>query len=813
MLLSAALVSGETNSYTISALGEQDVYTFQAVPGNSVTLNLALTTANFYPTVDIYSPSGAQVYDGANGGAPAFDVQLYSFSESGTYTVIVRAATTGTSVGGYALSYVKVAGTHTIPVDEGALTSGVTRPGLIAIADIDVYTFQAAPGHAVTLNLARTTTQYSLEVDIFAPNGALVYDGPVAGTASYDILLNTFQQTGTYTVIVKAADGGSVGGNYNLSYVKLAGTHTLTVDEGVLTSGVTKAGTLTPADIDVYTFQAAAGGVVTLNLARTTTEYYPEVDIFDPNGVLIFDGVANGPGAFDVLLNNFTLSGTYTVLVKASDGGKFGDYNMTYAKVADPHPLPAGEGVLTSGVTKSGTIIPGDLDVYTFSAITGDAVTINLARTTQFYKPEVDIFAPNGALVYDGPATGIEGYDLLLNTFTQNGTYTVVVKSSDAASPGGYNLSYVKVSATHTLTPDEGQLTSGVTKFGTIFEGDVDVYLFQATVGSAVTLNLSRTTAFYSPEVDIFAPNGALVYDGPVDGAVSFDILLNSFTQTGTYTVVVKDSKGTVFGDYNLTYVQIAAPHVLTPDEGALISGVTKTGPIISIILADIDVYTFPATAGNAVTLNLASTTSNHLIEVDIFAPNGVLVYDGPATGTAAYDLLLNSFTQTGTYTVVVKSGQGGGVGTYNMTYVKVPSLHTLEAGEGALTSGATKAGTLVNADLDVYTFQATVGSAVKLELARTTTGYIPEVDVFGPTGALFYDGPANGAASYNLLLKPFTLAGTYTVIVKASDGKSAGDYYIRHLFSASGVFAAASPIASLSVVPSLISAKQSGIV
>ncbi len=101
----------------------------------------------------------------------------------------------------------KLPGTHTLPVDEGVLVNGASKTGTISVADIDLYTFQAAPGSAVTLNLSRTSILYYPEVDIFAPNGALVYDGPAAGAASYDLLLNSFTQTGTYTVMVKDSKG------------------------------------------------------------------------------------------------------------------------------------------------------------------------------------------------------------------------------------------------------------------------------------------------------------------------------------------------------------------------------------------------------------------------------------------------------------------------------------------------------------------------------------------------------------------------------------------------------------------------------
>lgn len=798
LLLSSVFVSGTTRSDSL-AVGEQDIYTFTAKKGDSVTINLARTTSTLLPTFDVFSPSGRIIYDGFSGGSVSFDVLLNSFTETGTYTAIVKSST-ATGSGLYNISFVQVPAVHTLPVDEGVLVSGVTRAGSITAADIDVYTFDAVPGNAVTLNLAATSTDYVPEIDIFAPNGKIVYNGPDGGSAAMDILLNgtNLPQSGTYTVLVKSGDGGRTG-TYNLTYAKIAGTpHTLPVDEGALVSGVTKFGTITPSDIDLYTFQAAPGNAVTIDLARTTIGYTPEVDVFAPDGSLVFDGIASGIGSFDIFLNTFVQTGTYTVLVKSADGANPGNYNLTYTKIVGPHTLPVDEGALTSGVTRSGTLIPSDIDLFTFVAIPGDAVTLNLGRTSLDYTLELDVFDPTGKLVYDGATGGLISYDVLLNSFTLPGTYTVQVKSADGGRPGTYNLTYVKLPGTHTLPADEGVLVNGASKTGTITVADIDLYTFQAAPGSAVTLNLSRTSLLYYPEVDIFAPNGALVYDGPAAGAASYDLLLNSFTQTGTYTVMVKDSKGGETGDYNMTFVQIGQPLVLPVDEGALVSGVTKSADLTA---GDIDTYTFQATAGNAVTLNLASTRLNYSVEVDVFAPDGTLVYDGPTTGGTGYDLLLNSFTQTGLYTVVVKSANGGDIGTYNMTYVKVPATHTLPVGEGALTSGQTLPGTLNPSDIDVYTFNVVPGNAVKLDIARTTTKFMPEVNIFDPTGKLIYSGLP--AATYNLTLQSFTVAGRYTVLVKASDGKSVGEYYIRYNFfsSISALPAARSAASSFSLV------------
>ncbi len=91
------------------------------------------------------------------------------------------------------------------------------------------------------------------------------------------------------------------------------------------------------------------------------------------------------------------------------------------------------EGALTSGLTRSGTLIPSDIDLFTFVAIPGDAV--DLEPRTDFARLHVGTrrLRSDGETRLRRSHGGLISYDVLLNSFTLPGTYTVQVKSADGA--------------------------------------------------------------------------------------------------------------------------------------------------------------------------------------------------------------------------------------------------------------------------------------------------------------------------------------------------------------------------------------------
>ena len=78
---------------------------------------------------------------------------------------------------------------------------------------------------------------------------------------------------------------------------------------------------------------------------------------------------------------------------------------------------------MTNGGSYPGTISLGDLDMWSFTANTGDNIVLRLG-TVGFYG-NLSLYGPNGALL----KTAASGYDAeLAYTATNSGTFTALVE-------------------------------------------------------------------------------------------------------------------------------------------------------------------------------------------------------------------------------------------------------------------------------------------------------------------------------------------------------------------------------------------------
>src|SRR3989454_1054646 len=294
------LTNGATHAGTIY-LGDLDQWSFTATQGDYIALSMgevAPTSAGFRPWIRLVSPTGALL---ATSSAGASAVQIAATAPAtGTYTVIV-----GTNdgfgrnedTGSYLLTLAKGPGTFaTSPGDEGGdLTNGATHAGTIYLGDLDGWSFTATQGDYIALSMgevAPATAGFQPWIRLVSPTGVLLGNG--IGTSAVQIAA-TAPTSGTYTVIVGTNDGTSSAsnndtGSYLLTLAKGPGVfETSAGDEGgPMTDGVNHAGTIYLGDLDLWSFTATQGQVITLSIsevAPATAGFQPWIRLVSPTGV------------------------------------------------------------------------------------------------------------------------------------------------------------------------------------------------------------------------------------------------------------------------------------------------------------------------------------------------------------------------------------------------------------------------------------------------------------------------------------------------------------------------------------------------
>src|SRR5262249_13022712 len=129
--------------------------------------------------------------------------------------------------------------------------------------------------------------------------------------------------------------------------------------------------------------------------------FNPWIRVWAPNGASL--GSSSGLNATVLSDMIAPLTGTYLVLVASYDSGLdgTGTYQLTMTHTPGPISVSPGDegGPVTLGVAESGTITPGDLDVWTVTAIAGEHIVVQASKTsgTADFAPWIRLWAPNGA--------------------------------------------------------------------------------------------------------------------------------------------------------------------------------------------------------------------------------------------------------------------------------------------------------------------------------------------------------------------------------------------------------------------------------
>src|SRR5579859_2055977 len=319
-----------------------------------------------------------------------------------------------------------------------------------------------------------------------------------------------------------------------LTMLFLFASHIQTADASTLVNGANQTGFIFTNGVpDSYTFTANAGDSINLRLG-TGTNFYGFLQLYGPGGVLL-ESTGAYPIRDDLITNQATNSGTYTVLVSSAVTRGSGTYELHLAQIPEAFVVPSGDegGPMTNGGNYTGAITLGDLDMFTFTANKGDSINLRLGTTN--FIGHLQLFGPDGAALSAVGAYPVKD-DLLIWTATNSGTFTVIVSDGYGGGTGTYELHLAKAPGAFIVPPgdDGGPMINGGNYPGTITLGDLDMFSCSACTGDAMRFEL-KSTNFYGL-IQLYGPNGALLnYVGGY--GVTDAVLTYTATNCGTFTV------------------------------------------------------------------------------------------------------------------------------------------------------------------------------------------------------------------------------------------------------------------------------------
>jgi hypothetical protein len=659
-LLAPAILPGQvplTNGLpalgVLTATDGTDSWTFSAKPGDGIFLRVGAT--NFTPRIRLFDPGNALVQDVIAGNAFARDGFLTAqATNAGTYTVLISANYAG-QTGGYALYLAQAPAAFSVSsADEGGLlANGASAPGTITLGDLDLWRFTANAGDGLMIRVGSPV--FTPWIRLYGPDGKLAGETTSGNTFARDGFL-TLQATnaGDYTVVVSAAYAGQTG-NYTLHVAKAPGVFVVSAGEqgGPLVNGTANPGTISLGGLQLWSFSAQAGDGLMLRMGATNVT--PWIRLYGPDGKLAGETISGNAFARDGFLTlQATNAGTYTVVVSAVYAGQAGDYVLHLAQAPGAFAVSPGEqgGSLTNGISNPGTISLGALEMWSFTARTGEGIFLRVGATN--FTPWIRLYTPNGMLADEtksGNSFAVDGF-LTLPT-TNAGTYTVVVSASYAGQSGNYAITLalatepIASSAGH----PSGPLTNAFTVPETFNVGDLAVWSFVGTVGDSNALRVVTTN--FTPWIRLYGPTGALL--GETTTGNSFartGLLTQTITNSGIYTVVLSATYAGQSGSFAFKQSRVP-PDLVVPDTASIVE---LSALNVSVSAQDPDEPVKPLvfkllSAPPGITINLTSATNATLSWATTET-------DGPSTNviTLSVSDTVNGtvFTRTNSFTVVV---------------------------------------------------------------------------------------------------------------------------------------------------------------
>jgi hypothetical protein len=412
-----------------------------------------------------------------------------------------------------------------------------------------------------------------------------------------------------------------------------------------------------------------------------------------------------------------------------------------------PRPAPPAPPALEPG---GSTRSPADL-IPTWGWIVGGVVLALLAATLFIrsfggWAALERTMMPTGAVpsaATQGPPTGSP----------------VAVVPTAAPSPGD----------TPTRPADDGDVGRAMI-FGQTVRGSIvtaaqmDTYTFTANAGNEVLVRMTTDDGDLRPGVRVHGPDGAQLCEA--SGISSAEIAACTLEGGGTYAILAFDTAARRTGDYYVYLQRLDNPG----DPEPIAFGQTVPGSIVTA--AQMDTYTFTASAGDEVLVRMTTDDGDLRPGVRVYGPDGAQLCE--ASGISSAEIAACTLEGGGTYAILAFDTAARRTGDY---YVYLQRLDNPGDPE-PVAFGQTVPGSIVTAaQMNTYTFTADAGDEVLVRMTTDDGDLRPGIRVYGPDGAQLCE--ASGISSAEIAACTLEGGGTYAILVFDTAARRTGAYYL----------------------------------
>jgi len=694
------IYSGKVNS-NIEVSGDVDRYSLALDAGQTITVQLKPSDAKLQPIFELRDANDSVLASATAATAgTTLTLQTLPVTDAETYFLHVRGA--GTTAGYYALSVTLNAAVEIQKDNEpanntfataqdisssfihpGTAPDGAARAAVIgntgySYSSPAYYAFTLGQGDSasITINGLNTAT---VDLQLYSPTAELMATaegnlknvtkairGFVATTSGTYFLYVNGRTNADYTLVVTKNSKVEIEPNDSSSSPQL-------VSHSQWLLGSVRAG-------DADWFRTAADIGSTLLITSSTPSdgpgefnnaLDPHLELYDDTDTLVASGIPLADGRNETIEFQPKRAGTFGIRV-VSEGTTAGDYTLqlagnlsvsapfqaTFASPLDgirlnvsPTDLTVNfsTGLLVSSIQKEDLLIDGIAVATGFSLLDGDSLDFSLPPLSD---------GLHTAAFAVGTMQDLQGTPLAAasSTFTIDATPPKVVSTSvlpgGTASPG--SLTYQVVFSEPVMAPTP---TGAITLKGAT--GNKDYYSTSSKLDATGIVLTVKFQNLPEDKYTLTVLDGAFAW-GTGKGLGYLDIAGNLLD--GEFKGTLPTGDGKAGGNFVATFTVDAQTEPFPPlQEEQPVGSLIYDGSTLAKIspAGDTDSFTFPASAGQRISVLVTPSYSTLNVTVELRDPTGALV--GQVTGANSRPALLETIaaTMSGTYKVTVSGGNG----------------------------------------------------------------------------------------------------------------------------------------------------------
>lgn len=650
--------NGTGLSVSMPVAAQSDRFIFSGTINQN--LGFGLTNLSFAPSstssafVIISNPDGSTLnYQNCPPATSQIgcEFNLQNLPQSGLYAVEIDPP------GQYTMGF-----TGTLSVDTPGTTKKLSLNVPLALTlkypgQIGAMSFTANTGQTLAIDLSSISTtpvNSILELDVYDPNGKLIYNTGGIG-ASFGVNMPNLA-AGTYTAWVLPEYATPAIMDVTL-IPGAAGTLTANGTTASFTTNV-------PGESYYLTFSANTGeslglGITNLVFSPASSNDAPYVSVVSPSGSWEIEQSCNpasiSPGC-SMSLNNLPESGTYSIYIDPTLG--FANQQATISFDATLSADIPGVATLLALNTPLALNLqyPGQEGVMSFQATAGQSLLLDatgIVTNPVNQSVALNVYGPNGfpqnEIASNLSSTG--GVGVYLPNLTA-GTYTVLIDPS-YATPSNMAVS-LAASSGATVTTD-----GAAYHFATGQPGQTVQFSFSGVSGQYLGVGITglgySSLSTLPASVVIDNPDGTQLTSGsciPASAAPGCELSLENLPQSGIYTATVTPP---------VNFFTMRLDVTISQDVPGTGTQLILNNPLALNLQypGQEGVMSFNASAGENAVLqvsNIVTNPVNQYVDIDVYAPNGSVVASAQTQTAATLNL---SSLAAGTYLVFISTVYG----------------------------------------------------------------------------------------------------------------------------------------------------------